>query len=66
MEHKKYRKALSEQGKKGAEKRWKNSPTNSPPNAKERKGKKRKANIIISKDIILKDNIENDLFRETL
>ncbi len=37
IEHKLYRKTLSEQGKAGADKRWKNSPTNSPPNTKERK-----------------------------
>lgn len=45
-EHKKYRKSLSEQGKKGAEKRWKNSPPISPPNGKERKGKEIKGNNI--------------------
>jgi len=39
LEHKLYRKTLSEQWKAGAYKRWKNSPTNSPPNAKERKWK---------------------------
>ena len=43
VEHKEYRKTLSEQGKIGAEKRWKNSPPISPPNAKERKGKEIKA-----------------------
>lgn len=44
IEHKNYRKTLSEQGKMGAEKRWKNSPPISPPNAKERKGKEIKEN----------------------
>lgn len=52
-EHKNMRKALSDKGKEGAEKRWENerkrkkngppnSPPNGPPNAKERKGKERK------------------------
>lgn len=40
MEHKRLRKTLSDKGKEGAEKRWKNSPPISPPNAKERKEKK--------------------------
>ena len=49
--HKEFRQELSKKGKEGAEKRWKNSPPNSPPigegNAKERKGKeiKGKENI---------------------
>jgi len=41
-DHKKERKQLSIKGKEGARKRWNNSPPNSPPNAKERKGKERK------------------------
>ncbi len=40
--HKDFRTELSKKGKEGAEKRWKNSPPNSPPNAKESKVKERK------------------------
>ena len=58
VEHKEYRKTLSEQGKAGAEKRWKNSPPNSPPNAKERKGKEIK---VKDKEDSKKDIIEKDI-----
>jgi len=45
VEHKKQRQAFVDAGRRGAAKRWKNSPPNSPPNSKERKGKE-----IIKKD----------------
>lgn len=59
VEHKEYRKTLSEQGKIGAEKRWKNSPPISPPNAKERKGKEiKEIDTSIFQEYI--DNPENE------
>jgi hypothetical protein len=42
IEHLNTRNMFREQGIKGAKIRWKNSPPNRPPNAKERKGKERK------------------------
>ena len=59
VEHKEYRKTLSEQGKIGAEKRWKNSPPISPPNAKERKGKEiKEIDTSVFQEYI--DNPENE------
>ena len=46
IKHLEYRKSLSEGGKKGAKIRWKNSPPNTPPYTKERKGKERKGKEI--------------------
>lgn len=57
IEHKWYRKALSDQGKAGADKRWNNSPPISPPNAKERKGKEKKE---IDTTLIFQDHIKTD------
>lgn len=57
VEHKMYRKALSDKGKEGAEKRWKNSPPISTPNAKERKGKENKGKKIKKTNTNVADKI---------
>jgi uncharacterized protein DUF4373 len=44
LKHKTFRKSLSVKGKEGAEKRWKNGPPISPPNAKQNKTKQNKTN----------------------
>lgn len=51
LTHKEFRKFLSDQGKAGAVKRWGgDSPPNTPPNAKERKGKEIKGKEINNAD----------------
>lgn len=67
-EHKNIRKALSDAGKRGAKKRWGNSPPNtpvkSPPNTKERKENesKEKDEILILKEFY--DNQEKEKLQE--
>lgn len=59
VEHKNFRKSLSDAGKEGAKKRWGDSPPNSPPNANNNKGKETKVNKTTVVDKKLKSWLKN-------